>query len=140
MDVNKVVLGGSSAGGGLAASLAQMARDKVEVKLVFQLPIFSVFSSLVGSVHIRYALLLAPFFLPPILFSFFLSVSCFSNKYKDSILWPPYQQFVGLQLSPVSLLLILPSVNWYASSSTSFLYPQHALKISNLYFNRTVQG
>jgi acetyl esterase/lipase len=40
IDPNRIAVGGESAGGGLAASLAQLALDRGEVKLVFQLLIY----------------------------------------------------------------------------------------------------
>lgn len=36
-DPNKLAVGGASAGGGLAASLAHLVRDRAEFKFVFQL-------------------------------------------------------------------------------------------------------
>jgi len=39
-DANRIAIGGTSAGGGLAASLAQMAHDRKEVNLAFQLLIY----------------------------------------------------------------------------------------------------
>ncbi len=40
LDPDRIAVGGSSAGGGLAASLAQLAHDRGEVKLIFQLLVY----------------------------------------------------------------------------------------------------
>jgi acetyl esterase/lipase len=40
MDTNRIAIGGESAGGGLAASLAQLAHDRSEVHPVFQLLVY----------------------------------------------------------------------------------------------------
>lgn len=40
MDSDRIAVGGESAGGGLAASLAQMALDRGEIQLVFQLLVY----------------------------------------------------------------------------------------------------
>lgn len=40
VDVSKIVVGGNSAGGGLAAALAILARDRAEVDVKLQLPLF----------------------------------------------------------------------------------------------------
>jgi acetyl esterase/lipase len=40
IDANRIALGGASAGGGLAAALAQIACDRNEVKLIFQMLVY----------------------------------------------------------------------------------------------------
>lgn len=40
IDANKIIVGGESAGGGLAVATCMLARDKGEVKVYYQLPIY----------------------------------------------------------------------------------------------------
>ncbi|MEO6083063.1 MAG: alpha/beta hydrolase fold domain-containing protein [Umezawaea sp.] len=38
--VNRIAIGGASAGGGIAAALALLAHDRAEIQPVFQLPVY----------------------------------------------------------------------------------------------------
>ena len=46
IDPGKLIVGGESAGGGLAAAVCMMARDRKEVKVAYQLPLYPMMSSL----------------------------------------------------------------------------------------------
>ncbi len=50
---NQLMVGGESAGGGLTASLCMMARDRGEVKIAFQTPLYPMLDNLAEEVHKR---------------------------------------------------------------------------------------